>query len=159
MALIGIKGKDHAVNTWLITYAIRHTPSLVLDCANHANPHCLPIETPLEALQQTYVVNIDLIYMLRDILLHAPYIARRRGAQCVIITTFRTLFHYSDKDENKDIYEHAWELMAALGEEYDVIVGIRGQEEYAQKHCDRILEGIDGAHRLEPTHRIRHHPR
>jgi len=146
MALIGITGSESQVNNQLMQYAAEYAPCLIIDCANYANPHAINI--PFEKLHNIYVLNTDLLYKLRDTLHQVPLLMRKINAQTLIITPFTDLFHYQDKQENQNIYEHSWELLQFLGKTYTIFVGIApDQEVFAQRHCDQY-----GTHRLEPAY-------
>ncbi len=124
-------------------FAARHRPSLIIDCANAANPHALFPEVPMEALHDIYVVELELLYKFRDVLKKAPDIVGSIGAKCVAITTFEGLFHYRDEEENYNIHEHAWELMRELSQHAPVLVGITPkQKHFALRYCDKIIGDI-----------------
>jgi hypothetical protein len=123
MVLRKLRGSKSSLNRNLLLYAVRNRPSLVIDCANAANPHSLFPEVEQEELVDVYVIPIELIYAFRDVLKIVPGIADRLGVRCIVITPFNGLFHYDDERENENIIRHAWELMNRLGERYEVVVG------------------------------------
>lgn len=138
MTLTAFRGSYSAVNTALLLYAAENTPSLILDCSNCANPHKLFPAVQEDKLTNMFVVNIDIIYKLRDTLKTTNTMAQSVGAKHIIITIFNELFDYDNKEENLEIFKHSWELITQLSDKYKVIVGVqRGtlHEEFAQKYC------------------------
>jgi len=140
MALVGMLGKH--VNQLLLKKAVELRPSFIIDCANCANPHNLfPISE--EELSQVFVIEVEVLYMLRDALKNIPETAKKLGVNIIIVTSFHRLFDYGDEKENKDVYEHSWELMNQYSTKYDIIVGIKKDsvhEELARKYCSNIVE-------------------
>jgi len=128
MVLIGVRGRPQAVNRKLMLYALSHTPALVLDCSTSANPHAFPF-IPVEQFSLVSVIEIELLYLLRDVLKVTPQLAQQCGAQCIIVTTFARLFHYQDEAENQDLLNHIWELVRTLADQYPVFVGIHPKHE------------------------------
>jgi hypothetical protein len=124
-----LKGSRSSLNRKLLLYAVKNRPSLVIDCANAANPHVLFPEVQLEELDSVYVIPVELIYTFRDVLKKVRGIAERLGVKCIVITPFNGLFHYDDERENRGVMEHAWELMRGLAERYEVVVGVSGHRE------------------------------
>ena len=121
MALIRLSRRGS--NFRLMMHALKNTPSLVIDCANCANPHIFyPYVSP-EAFENTYVVPVDAIFRFRDTLKRAGAMAERLGAKTIVITAFDRLFSYDDEQENRDITVHAWEIIRKLAEHFDVVVG------------------------------------
>jgi len=121
MVLKRLKGKN--VNFELIMHAIENTPSLILDCANYANPHLFyPFVNP-DNFREVYVIPVDAIYRFRDTLKQAGQTAEKLRARCIVITTFDRLFSYDDPEENRNIIEHAWNIIDALSEKHEVLVG------------------------------------
>lgn len=53
----------------LINYALKNTPSLIIDCANAADPHTYFPYHDEECFENTYVLPVDLLYKFRDSLL------------------------------------------------------------------------------------------
>jgi hypothetical protein len=135
MALIAFKGASEAVNQRLLLYAAEHAPSLIIDCANCANPHALPF------FDGVFVVQSEMLYKFRDTLKHFSAIVRSLVINCVVITTFDRLFNYGNDEENIAVFEHIWELIPCLG--YDVFIGICAgsiHEDFARKHSGKIVE-------------------
>ncbi|MBS3163843.1 hypothetical protein J4439_00250 [Candidatus Woesearchaeota archaeon] len=122
--LAAFRGKTREVNARLLRLAFERLPSLVLDCAACADPMALPFASQ-EELEAVFVVEIDLLYSLRDALLQADALASALDARVVIVTTFHHLFHYQDEAENAAVVGHIWELFSALGERRDVLVGVK----------------------------------
>ncbi|MBS1266835.1 MAG: hypothetical protein MAG795_00804 [Candidatus Woesearchaeota archaeon] len=140
MTLSVYKGRCEAVNTALLAHASEHLPSLILDCANYANPHLLLSFE--EDFDKIYVINIDLIYKLRDTLKNLKSISKSIGATNIIITTFTRLFDYDNEEENKEIFKHSWELISNLSKTHNILVGIQENtihEDLAQQYC-KIVE-------------------
>ena len=86
-------------NHELILYALNNTPSLILDCANRANPHRFYTQVPYENFKKCYVIPVDAIYRFRDTLKQTEEIANGLGVKCIVITYFGKLFDYGDKQE------------------------------------------------------------
>jgi hypothetical protein len=123
MGLQKIDGHDVRM---LLLAAFEKAPSLVIDCANCANPHALFPAVPLERMHDVYVMNAEAIYRLRDTLRQVPYWARKLGVKTIVITQIGGLFSYDDKEENRDIIEHCKEIIQGLSEEYEVLMGVSG---------------------------------
>ncbi|HZX45571.1 MAG TPA: hypothetical protein VFF28_07870 [Candidatus Nanoarchaeia archaeon] len=135
--LTGIFGSRGSVNLSLLSHAVRNQPSLIVDCANIANPHVLfPFAQP-EDMHDIYVVQAELMYKFRDILKHLDRLAKQVNPRCIVITLFDRLFHYNDEQENKDIIEHAWELMKKHSERYELIAG--ANHPLASNFCDNMI--------------------
>jgi len=109
-------------NFELVLHALKNPPSLILDCANVANPHRFYPYVPYENYRRTYVIAVDAIYRFRDTLKRADKIADSLGVRTIVITSFDKLFNYQDKEENANIIDHCQELIKKLGKEYDVHV-------------------------------------
>lgn len=114
MSLNFIDGKE------LLLYAVDHTPSLIIDCANWANPHSLFGRVELDQLEQVYVVEVELLYKFRDILKKADELAEEVGAGTIVITPFNYLFNYQNEKENKKIIIHCLQIIKKLSDKYDV---------------------------------------
>jgi hypothetical protein len=141
MTLIGIKGSLCSINKELLLYAVEHAPSLLLDCANCADPQQLfPFVEP-ERFERVYVVEIEMLYLFRDVLKRARTLAREIGASCVVITPFSMLFSYDNEKENSDIFDQCWELVKELAKTHEVVVGIHeSYERLAANYCDKLIE-------------------
>ncbi len=134
--LAGISGID---NVKLLKFAARHPPSLVVDCANAADPHKLYPGVTLEQLSKVYVVELELLYKFRDVLLRVPSIMRKIGGDYVVVTTSNHLFHYQNEKENHDILEHAWQILRFLSRRYKIIAGVAPEHMgYAKRYCDKL---------------------
>jgi hypothetical protein len=120
MALIGIKAEQ--VDSELMLYALSHQPSLVLDCANCADPHRFYPHVSPEQFKGTYIVSVDALYRFRDTVKRAASFADALGAKTIVVTTFDRLFTYHDEAENVDVLGHVWEMLATLGRKYTVVV-------------------------------------
>lgn len=139
MALSGIVGKD--VDRSIVLHAVRSRPSLLIDCANCANPHAFFHEITQEDLFDVHVMQSDLIYTFRDIMKMLPKTAGKLSLKKVAITTFESLFHYENEEENNELYLHSWELMRSASRELDIVVGVRSRGKqfgYAKAYCDRL---------------------
>ena len=141
MTLIGIRGDAGFVNPKLLLYAVQNSPCLVIDCANAANPHAIfPLYPDEAALCRVQVIQVELIYTFRDVLKQLYETGDFQNTKKIVITTFHHLFNYGNEKENREIYRHAWELMAKLGETCEVLVGVaKPHEEQAKKYCE-VLE-------------------
>jgi hypothetical protein len=140
MALIGVRGDSKQVNSKIIFDALEKEPTLVIDCANCANPHKYYPFVNSEVFRSTFVVEVEMLYKLRDVIKNAPKMARRIGVGSIFVTTFHRLFAYDNKEENKDVYEHAWILLSNLATEFNVLVGVHeAQEVFAKKYCHEIV--------------------
>ncbi|MBU1976143.1 MAG: hypothetical protein KKG59_07105 [Nanoarchaeota archaeon] len=140
MSLRAVVGKSKEANTQAMLYAFENAPALVIDCANFANPHRFSAHIPLEKLHEVFVVEVELIYTLRDALKIARKHLKELNAKTLIVTTFTYVFNYQDKRENAEIFLHAWELLAELGKDFDVLVAIKkggGQERFL-----RVCDGV-----------------
>jgi len=128
---------DHA----LVQLALDRAPTLLLDCSTSANAHAHIAED--QAFHNVYVVEIELIYKLRDVLRETKLLVRRFQPKFIILTTFNRLFNYQDEEENLHIYTQCWNMITELSQEYNVIAGIpnRGmQHAFAKARCELILE-------------------
>ncbi len=147
MTLIGLQGSHKAVNWILLQQAFQEQPSLIIDCANCANPH--RVMQHADQFHDTYVMEVELIYTFRDVLKQIDTFASQKGIKRVVITTPRGLFNYQDTEENKNIFEHAWILIAKLSTKYEVVIGIvQDQEALAKKYCDVIWDIPSGVNEL-----------
>jgi hypothetical protein len=153
MSLITVIG-DRSLNSKLLLYASRHIPSLIIDCANAANPHSIFPDVPIERMNQIYVIELELLYKFRDVLLRLPSMINKLGLRCTIVTTSDGLFNYQDEIENNDIIEHSWELMRQIGSKKTIIVGVSYgsiHEKFAKKYSHRIGVIKDGAYCAKST--------
>jgi hypothetical protein len=123
MGLLGIRGEH--VDRKLMLYALAHTPSLVLDCANSANLHALYPHASPEAFRQAHVITIDAIYRFRDALEGAGSWAERLEARTIVVTSYDRLFSYDDAVEKEHVLSQAWETIVRLSQRYDVVVPYR----------------------------------
>lgn len=144
MAIFAITGEN--TNLQLMNYAVENTPCLVIDCANCANPHALPFLS-YEKLSQIYLLEVDLIYVYRDIIRMLRQIAKECNTKKIIITT-GVLFNYQDGYENKKIYEQTWEMLKSM-QGYDILIGlIPSQIQLAKKYGVKIWDTLSGAKEL-----------
>ncbi len=156
MALNGFVGNDfHQVNTALFYHAAEHLPTLIVDCANFADPYKFYPAIDVWALQNMYVFELELLHKFRDVLRHLPVYARQLNVQSIIVTTADHLINYHDEDENAGIYRHAWQLMKKISRTSEVTAGVlRGSKQYALawKYCDQLWEMDHGTHRPVTAH-------
>ncbi|MBN1385809.1 hypothetical protein JW968_02400 [Candidatus Woesearchaeota archaeon] len=134
MALIGLRGSNHD----LLLRAFEKR-SLILDCANCANPHSLFPEIPYEKFHDVFVLEVEIIYKFRDTLKEMDRIMQSIRAERLIVTPFDRLFYYDDEKERENVLEHAWELMKGISKRYDVYVGVKKQEDNARRYCDKVI--------------------
>jgi len=143
MSLRAVVGNHRRLNHELLLYAFENVPCLVVDCANVANPHPFASRFPLELFHKVFVVEVELIYTLRDVLKRVPRHINELGLKCVVITSFNHLFNYQDEHENREIYLHAWELMKEISQSVDVFVGVKEggkQVQNAVMFADEVVE-------------------
>ena len=124
MGLVAVHGDSGSADHAVMSYALSHTPTIVIDCANVANVHRWFSLFPYADYSQVYVYEFELLYKLRDALLVVEAEARKRHAGVIVVTSMRHLFHYQNDAENAELYSQAWELLAALGKKFDVRVAI-----------------------------------
>jgi hypothetical protein len=139
--LTAICGRGRAVNAQLLAEATMNAPNLIIDCANCADPHAIARYSSAEALDDVHIIEVDLIYKFRDVLLALDETVKHIGAKKIIITTFDKLFNYQDKEENTDVYLQIWLLLRRMAATHDIIVGVReasAQEELARKYAGAI---------------------
>lgn len=137
MELIGITGTyaDH----YIIDAAIQNQPSLIIDCANKANPHSFFPHTLPEELHHVYVLEVDLLYVFRDVLKQTRHISNKLGASFIAVTRFEGLFHYGDEQENNAIIAHAWELLQELAQDHTVLIALgRKHADQAHQYCTEV---------------------
>jgi hypothetical protein len=131
--LIGIVGKKRAVIDQLFAHA--KTPALVIDCANAANPHRLPICE--EQLLQFHIIPVELLYAFRDIVRNLP-----KGYASIIVTPIDVLLNYQNATENCALYSQAWSSLRTCAQ--TVYIGIVEEsihQKNAQSYCDTIHMG------------------
>jgi hypothetical protein len=120
MTLTQLKVND---SSELLLYALSNSPSLLIDCANCADPHKYSRMFKKETFEQVFVIEIELLYKFRDVLRSLPKIVNRLKINTIVITKSNHLFNYSNDEENKAILEHCNELIQKLSEMYDIIIG------------------------------------
>ena|SRR3989344_610237 len=137
MTLTCIKEDSSKININLLIYAFENPPSLVLDCNNASNPHFLFPYIALEKLDSVYIIEIELIYKLRDTLKVTRNIVKQLEIKTIVITPFNKLFNYNNEKENYQVLLHSWELIRNLSFNYDVVVGIKDKfnEKIASRFC------------------------
>jgi hypothetical protein len=133
MALKLLSGSSNSVNGELLIHASKNLPSLIIDCANAANPHSLFPEIDELKLAQMHVFELELLYKFRDVLLEVPSIAEKLKAKSIVVTTINHLFNYQDELENQNILQHAWELMKEIGKKHEIIIGITPESKWATR--------------------------
>ncbi|MCB9362809.1 hypothetical protein H6504_05210 [Candidatus Woesearchaeota archaeon] len=117
--------------------AFKEKPSLIIDCANSADPHRVFPQVMPEEMHDVYVMNAEAIYRYRDTLKQVPYWARRLAIKSIIVTSTRILFSYDDEEENHDVFVQCWELLKDISQRYKVIVEVgRKEAAFARKYCD-----------------------
>jgi hypothetical protein len=142
MPLIAIRGSAQAVNMQLMEAAFANPPSLIVDCANYADPHMLFPAVSQEELDSVYVLNAEAIYRFRDTMIKLPYWIGKLGIKGVLVTTINTLFAYDDEEENRDVLEHSWQIMKRLGKSSTIRVGIipgTVHEQLALIYADQLV--------------------
>ena len=126
MALNVLRGERRAADRKALLYAISRAPALVIDCANCADPHALFPALSQERLHDVHIIEVDLLYCLRDALLRVREFAEKKGISTVAVTSVGRLFHYHDEAENRNILEHCWELIEGLSMDFDIAVSEEG---------------------------------
>jgi hypothetical protein len=135
---------------------------MFIDAANVANPHSVFPFIPQEGrFANVHVVQVEVLYKLRDALKFMPMWMGERGLEKMIVTTFTGLFDYGDESENSDVFEHTWELMSEMSKRYTLIVGIDDRKhmhrELVRRYCKNVVEvESDGPYSVESTHHNRH---
>lgn len=139
MKLIGVRG-SHS-DYYVIDKALQNQPSLILDCANKANPHAFfPTILP-EDMQTVYVMEIDLLYSFRDALKKTKQYAEELKTKTIVVTSFDHLFHYGDEEENEEIFKHAWELLSELSMHYKIYISIsKKHTKLAKQYCTEVIK-------------------
>ena len=120
MAALGIVGNRREVDRMLVQEGLKE-PCLFIDCSNCTDPHKVACADE-QSLRNFYVIPAESLYRFRPTLDKIEEIAKTLQVQRVIISTFSRLFNYDDKEENKDVYEYAWNIFSSL--ELPVLVGI-----------------------------------
>jgi hypothetical protein len=139
MVLVGAVGRG--ADKRILFYAARNTPSLIIDCANKANPHMLFPEIDIEQMANIYVIELELLYKYRDVLKYVPYFIKKNNIKTTVITSSKHLFHYQDEKENENVKQHAWELIKDIARYNEVIVS--ADIDTARKYCDQIWDMED----------------
>ncbi|MBD3309966.1 hypothetical protein GF351_01970 [Candidatus Woesearchaeota archaeon] len=163
MALVGMIGNSgSSLNLRLIMHAARYTPSLIIDCANSADPHAFFPDVNIEQMMNMYIIEVEMLYKFRDIFLKVPDMIRKMGIRITVITASDHLFNYQDEIENRNISQHSWELMRKIGEKHPVIVGVKlgsVHQRFAEQYCHRLGGDNDRTHSLKPAYADRYHHR
>jgi len=142
MALVGVIGSSgNSLNRKLLHLASTKTPSLIIDCANVANPHSLFPKVDIDIMNNIYVIELELLYKFRDVLLRVPSIVRRLKLNRIIVTTSDHLFNYQDELENRNVIEHSWELMGKIGDLTTIVVGVKSKSIHLKyiKYCHKVF--------------------
>jgi hypothetical protein len=142
MVLTAVLGEHKIVNKEIFWYAFQNLPSIVLDCANTANPHSFYPEVSVEDLSQVYVISVDALYRFRDSLKYIPKLAKQIKPGSIIITSFEHLFNYDDKLEVKNINSEGWEIISGFAKDYLTYVAVNQRSVhtgFAKKYCDVIV--------------------
>jgi hypothetical protein len=99
----------------LLQYAIDSAPSLIIDCSNCADP------TSIGAWDNVFVIEVELLYAFRDVLMKLPELINELGVDCVVITRLTHLFSYQNEIEDKQIGQHCLELIRELSKRYNIM--------------------------------------
>ncbi|MFH2021522.1 MAG: hypothetical protein ABIJ34_08985 [archaeon] len=143
MPLTILNGPDSSINYSLFLLAFEKAPSLVIDCANYADPHKFFGSVPEEKLEHVFIMNAEAIYRFRDSLKKAAYWAERLRIKNVFVTTIGTLFSYDDKEEDKDVTKNCWDIIKELSKRYNVYVATDNDKRYTiipERYADKIIE-------------------
>ena len=100
MPCIYIKGPRKKTNTILLEKAVQFQPSLLIDCSRAANPYRLRGVGP-EDFQHVYVIEVEMLYKLRDVVDSIPCIIHEKNIRTVVITDWSSVFHYQNEYENR----------------------------------------------------------
>jgi hypothetical protein len=125
MTLSVIKGEMHDVTSRLLFYALEHTPSLIIDCSNSANPFSL-FPAYERAFKQVYVLQAELLYKLRDTLRQLDGLTGHISLSCIVVTPFHRLMSYDNPDEDQELLGQAWALIKEYSTTRTVLVGVAG---------------------------------
>lgn len=143
MGLVGISGNPRKVNNSIMQLALDNTPCIVLDCVTAADAHKFFAHTTEDALENAWVIEIELLYKLRDALKIVPQWMTEKKCNKLFITCNRHLFHYQDENENRNVYAHIWDLLLQLGWKYDIVVALTPhsvQYAFALMRCEKIID-------------------
>lgn len=122
MGLTVMTGSRKAVDHALISYALTHTPSIIIDCSNVANIHKWFPLFPDADYDNVFVYEFELLHKFRDALIRVK--KAQHPVKAIVVTSMHHLFHYQNEGENHEVYLHAWELLDELARTYDVRVAI-----------------------------------
>lgn len=111
-----------AKSTKLVQYALEHTPSLILDCANVADPHLYYPYHDETAFEETYVIPIDLLYKFRDSLKSVDDFVVQKNIDVIVVTSYQRLFHYDNDIENELILQHCFDLLEQIDSYVDDVI-------------------------------------
>lgn len=145
MGLCAVIDEKTKANDAVTLQAITQGPSLLVDCANSADPHRYHAQTSEEELRQVHVISADLLYDFREIIKQLPQHATTYETTRVAITTQDHLFTYHDEEENAHVQAHTWRLLARLAKSFDVRVAVtKGSvhEAYARLHANEITHAM-----------------
>ena len=132
MPLTIIRGSNQS----LLLYAIRHRPSLIIDCNNCADPHTIYKHATLEEFENVYVIEVELLYAFRDVLKALPRFIHELKVSCVVITAFHYLINYHNKHENKEVARHCFEIIESLSKNHNIILGMQdGTHSQEPENC------------------------
>lgn len=128
MVLVGIR---EDANKKLLDFALEHTPSVVIACAN---TQLLPFS--FDNLRDIIVIETDILYTFKEAIEEAKTIAHTLGAKDIFVNAFDTACEKEEVKSNKKLVQEAWEEMQALGKHFNVFVGVnKNQEENALRYC------------------------
>lgn len=106
----------------LISYALKNTPALIIDCANAADPHTYFPYHNEDSFDNTYILSVDLLYKFRDSLLKTQKFIQEKKIKVIVVTSYSKLFHYNNDLENKMVLNHCYEIMRTLSKKTPVII-------------------------------------
>jgi len=133
--LVGVRGKN--ANACVVKYAVEQSPSLIVDCANAADPIRLRLTNRVQ-LAQSRIIPAESLYRFRETLRVLPSLINQ--GELVAITAFHHLFGYDDEEENNNITLFSWQQLSALAMNTEVIVTVPEQFiRLSKKFCSRIV--------------------
>jgi hypothetical protein len=121
----------------LLLYAFHHRPSLIIDCANCANPHALFHDIEQEWLSDVFIIEVEIIYKFRDVLLYTHDFAKANHLKSIVITPFDHLFHYDNSRENKIVLNQCFNIINHLSKSYEVVIPLNGTHRTKPKTSPR----------------------
>jgi hypothetical protein len=139
--LVAIQGKD--AGKQLLCIALEKRPSLIIDCANSADPYSIMAEE--EWLSEVYVINAEAIYRFRDSLKKVKHIMEGLSLKVLVITPISALFSYDDPIEDNNVIRSCWQVIRELANEYEVFVAAdKLSSHYADETWDTQYQAREG---------------